>query len=328
MSRVVRFYELGGPEALKLERREIPKVGVGEVLIKVEAIGLNRADVMFRKGQYLEKATLPSQLGFEAAGTILACGSDVQHLQVGDAVGTMPGFDLSKYGVYADHIVMPEAYVLPQPQGLSSTQAAALWMAYLTAYGGLIEAASLRPNEWVVISAASSSVGLAAIQIARQVGARPIATTLTSAKRDALLEAGAYAVIATEEESLGERLQELTGGMLNCAFDAVGGPQVLELAEAMATGGRIISHGALSSDSTPFPLKLAIKKSLTMRGYVYTEVTANAAALARAQDFIKQGTASGILAPHIDRTFSLNEVVEAHRYLESNQQFGKVVLTT
>lgn len=328
MSRVVRFYSLGGPDVLCLEEREIPEAGAGEVLIKVEAIGLNRADVMFRTGRYLEKATLPSQMGFEASGTVLATGPGVEGVRTGDSVGVLPGFDLGKYGTYADHAVIPQAYVLRQPQGLTHAQAAGLWMAYLTAYGGLVEAGRLRAGDWVVISAASSSVGLAAIQIARQAGARPIATTLTSAKRDTLMDAGAHAVIATQEESLTQRLQEHTGGMLNCAFDAVGGPQVVDLAQAMAPGGSLVIHGALSPEDTPFPLKLALKKSLTFRGYVYTEVTKNTDCLARAQDFIAQGIASGTLRPHIDRTFSLDEVIEAHRYLESNQQFGKVVLTT
>lgn len=327
MSRVVRFHSLGGPQVLQLETRQIPEPGANEVLIQVEAIGLNRADVMLRTGQYLEKATLPSQLGFEASGAVLSCGRNVQDFQPGDAVGTLPGFALSRYGVYADHVVIPAAYVLRRPEGLSHIQAAALWMAYLTAYGGLIEAGRLRANDWVVISAASSSVGLAAIQLARQAGARPIATTLTSDKSDALLEAGAHAVIATQEEALGERLQELTGGELNCAFDAVGGPQVVQLAEAMAPGGHLVIHGALSPASTPYPLKLALRKSLTFRGYVYTEVTTHADVLKRAQQFIAQGIAAGSLQPHIDRTFPLAEVVEAHRYLESNQQFGKVVLT-
>lgn len=326
MSRVVRFYRLGGPEVLQIETRETPTPGADELLIKVEAIGLNRADVMFRTGQYLEKATLPSQLGFEAAGTVLACGQDATRFQPGDAVGTLPGFDLSKYGVYADHIVIPQTYALRQPDGLSHIQAAGLWMAYLTAYGGLIEAGRLQEGESVVISAASSSVGLAAIQIARQMGAHVIATTLTSAKRDELLKAGAHAVIATQEESLSERLHELTGGRLNCAFDAVGGPQVVDLADAMTVGGRIVIHGALSPDSTPFPLKLALKKSLSFRGYVYTEVTANPDALARAQGFISEGISVGALRPHIDRTFTLDEVVQAHEYLQSNQQFGKVVM--
>ena len=328
MSRVVRFHRLGGPEVLQIETRPVPEPGPDEVLIEVQAIGLNRADVMFRKGQYLEKATLPSPLGFEAAGTVVSRGRNARQFEVGDRVGTLPGFDLSRYGVYADHVAIPEAYVLRQPEGLSGVSAAALWMAYLTAYGGLLEAGRLRPDEWVLISAASSSVGLAAIQIAKQAGARPIATTLTSAKRDALLAAGAVDVIATQEESLGERLRDLTGGQLHCALDAVGGPQVVELAEAMAKGGRIVIHGALSPEATPFPLKLALRKSLSFRGYVYTEVTTDSHALARAQKFITKGVASGTLLPHIDSTFLLADIVEAHRHLESNQQFGKIVITT
>jgi len=326
-SRVVRFHTLGGPEILKIESRAVPEPGDDEVLIKVEAIGLNRADVMLRRGSYLEKATFPSQLGFEAAGEIIACGKRVSCFQPGDAVCTLPGFNLSRYGVYGDHAVIPQAYILRQPAGLTNVEAAALWMAYLTAYGGLIEAGQLRSGEQVLISAATSSVGLAAIQLARQAGAIPIATTLGGEKRDALLTLGAGAVIATQEEPLGERLQQLTQGKLSCAFDAVGGPQVMDLAESMEPGGRIVIHGALSPESTPFPLKLAIKKSLSLRGYVYTEVTKNPRMLARAQAFIAQGIAAGVVRPHIDRTFALDDVVQAHRYLESNQQFGKVVLT-
>ena len=327
MSRVIRFHRLGGPEVLSIEQRQIPEPVADEVLIEVKAIGMNRADVMFRTGRYLEKATLPSQMGFEASGIVLAVGPSANSFNVGDAVAVLPGFDMSRYGTYAEHALMPQAHVLPQPPGLSDIQAAGLWMAYLTAYGGLVEAAQLSAGDSIVISAASSSVGLAAIQIARQVGARPIATTLTSDKRDALLAAGADAVIATQEEPLLERLQALTDGKLNSAFDAVGGPQVVDLAEVMTPGGRIVIHGALSPEDTPYPLKLALKKSLSFRGYVYTEVTQNPDCLARAHAFIAKGIASGTLRPHIDKTFSLNDVVEAHRYLESNQQFGKVILT-
>ena len=327
MSRVVRFNRLGGPEILQIESRQIPEPGADEVLIEVQAIGLNRADVMFRRGNYLEKATFPSQLGFEAAGKVVSCGQQVTRFQPGDAVCTLPGFDLSRYGVYGDHAVVPQAHVLRQPQGLSNEEAAALWMGYLTAYGGLIEAGQLRSGDLVLISAATSSVGLAAIQLARQVGAIPIATTLGSEKREALLALGAEAVIATQEEPFGERLQQLTQGKLNCAFDAVGGPQVMDLAESMVSGGRIVIHGALSPESTPFPLKLAIKKSLMVRGYVYTEVTTNQQMLARAQAFIAEGIAAGMIRPYIDRTFTLDDVVEAHRYLESGQQFGKIVLS-
>lgn len=326
MSRVVRFYELGGPDVLKIETRDIPAPEAGEVLVQVDAIGLNRADVMFRRGQYLEKAVLPSQLGFESVGRVMACGAGATRFRDGDKVSTLPGFDLSRYGVYADHIIIPEAHLLRHPDGLSDTEGAALWMACLTAYGGLMEAGGLRQGDWVLVSAATSSVGLAAIQIAKYAGASVVATSLTSAVHKTLLAMGADVVIATREEPLEEKLMASVGGRLNVAFDAVGGPDVVDIAEAMAPDGRLVIHGALSPESTPFPLKIALRKSLSFRGYVYTEVTSNPDTLARAHRFLSEGVAAGALRPRIDRIFSLDDVVKAHEYLESNQQFGKVVM--
>ena len=328
LSRIVRFHELGGPEVLRLEQGHISAPGPDEARIRVRAIGLNRADVMFRRGRYLEKASLPSRLGFEASGVVEALGPGIHTLAIGDAVGVVPGASLGLYGTYADHLVIPTRYLLKQPESLSDQEAAALWMSYLTPYGALVEVANVKAGDWVVISAATSSVGLAAIQIVRQLGARPIATTLTSDMCDALLEASAEAVIATREEPLAQRLMEISGTGIDVAFDAVGGSLVAELAEAMAIRGRIIIHGALSDEPTPFPLKLALRNSLTLRGYVYTEVTRNAASLARAHTFITRGVAEGTIRPKIDKIFTLDEVVEAHRYLESGQQLGKIVMTT
>lgn len=327
MSRVVRFHELGGPDVLRLEQRAIPVPAAHEVLINVIAIGLNRADMMFRTGQYLEKAQPPCLLGFEAVGTVVALGTSVDGFAVGDMVGVLPGFELGKYGTYAEHALIPASHVFPQPAGLSPVEAAGLWMAYLTAYGGLVEAGRLKRDDWVVITAASSSVGLAAIQIARQVGARPIAVTLTGDKRDALLAAGAEAVISTSEERLPERLAALAPQGIQCAFDAVGGPQILDLAGAMARRGHIVVHGALSPEPTPYPLKIALRHSLTLRGYVYTEVTGDPIALERARGFIAEGISAGFLRPHVDKVFALGDVVAAHRYMESGQQFGKIVMT-
>ena len=202
------------------------------------------------------------------------------------------------------------------------------WMQYITAYGGLIAAGGLRAGDHVLITAASSSVGLAAIQIALSVGAIPIATTLDMAKKDAVLALGAAHVIATRNENLAEALQRIVGtNGLQLAFDAVGGPQVEVIAEAMAPGGVIVSHGMLDSAPTLFPLRLALRKSLTMRGYVFTEIVGNPDKLDAAKRFILEGLSSGALRPVIDKTFKFDDIVEAHRYLESNQQIGKVVVT-
>jgi NADPH:quinone reductase-like Zn-dependent oxidoreductase len=326
--RVVRFYELGGPEVLRIEELETPAPGPGHVRIRVKALGLNRADVMFRTGHYIEKAVLPSRLGYEASGVVDAVGDGVTEFQPGDAVSVIPPIGLSRYGTYGDVAVLPEEFVVSKPDRLTFCEAAASWMQYVTAYGALIEVARLQRGDHVLISAATSSVGLAAIQIANYVGAIPIATTLSTQQKKAVVEMGARHVIATQEESLSECLADIVDDRgIRVVFDAVGGPQVIDLANAMSPEGILLAHGALSPEPTPFPLKAAIRKSLTMRGYVFTEVVDNPEKLARAKRFILAGLESGELRPVIAKTFSFEDIVEAHRYLESNQQIGKIVVT-
>lgn len=329
MARVVRFHELGGPEVLRIEEESRSEpLAADEVRISVKALGLNRADVMFRRGTYIEKATLPSRLGYEASGLIEAVGAAVAELKPGQAVSVIPPIGLGRYGTYGESIVVPVRFVVPKPESLSFELAASAWMQYLTAYGGLIEAGGLRQGEHVLITAASSSAGLAAIQIALSVGAIPIATTTTQAKKEAVRALGAAHVIATQEEDLGAALLNIVGPEgLQRAFDAVGGPQVETIAAAMSPGGVIVSHGMLDPAPTPFPLRLALRKSLSIRGYVFTEIVGSPAKLAAAKRFILDGLTSGALRPVIDKTFGFDDIVAAHRYLESNQQIGKVVVT-
>lgn len=212
MSRVVRFHELGGPEVLKIEEVEVSPPGKGEVQIRVKALGLNRAESMFRRGQYLEEPKLPARNGYEAAGTVAAIGPDVRGLQVGDAVSTIPAFSLNQYGMYGELVNAPAHAVTHHPASLSFVEASAVWMQYLTAYGALIDLAGLTSGDTVLIPAASSSVGLAAIQIANRVGAVPVALTRGSSKRDALAEAGAAHVIVTDEQDLVAEASKITGG--------------------------------------------------------------------------------------------------------------------
>ena len=177
MARVVRFHQTGGPEVLKIENIEVRPPGRGEVRIAVKALGLNRAESMFRSGQYLEDPKFPARLGYEAAGIVEAVGEGVTGLKVGDAVSTIPAFSQNEYGVYGDTALAPAAAVAKHPASLSWTDAAAIWMQYATAYGALIDIAHLGAGDTVLIPAASSSVGIAAIQIANLVGATPIALT-------------------------------------------------------------------------------------------------------------------------------------------------------
>lgn len=328
MTRVVRFHEYGDPSVFRIEKVEVPAPAADEVQIGVRAIGLNRAEVMFRKGAYLQDAVFPSQLGYEAAGTVKALGNSVQGFAEGDAVSVIPTLDMAKWPTYGEVINIPARHVVKHPAGLSFEQAAASWMQYVTAWGALIEQAKLTTGDFVIVSAASSSVGIAAFQIARSVGATVIATTRTNAKAKALREAGAHHVIATAEEDLAARVMEITGGKgARVVFDPIGGPEIARLAAAMAIGGVLLEYGALSPDEGPFPQFAVLGKSLTLKGYLFTEIVSDDAILDRAKAFINEGLQSGALNPLISRTFPFDQMQEATRFLESNEQIGKIVVT-
>ncbi len=327
-ARIVRFHQTGGPEVLKIETVDVPSPSSGEVRIRVKALGLNRAEVMFRSGQYLEQPKFPARLGYEAAGIVESVGTGVEGLKVGDAVSTAPAFSLNQYGVYGELAVVPATAVMKHPPSLSWQQAAAVWMQYLTAYGALVGIADIKAGETVLIPAASSSVGIAASQIANMIGAIPIALTRSETKRRALMDLGFRHVIATDEQDLVAEVRKLTADQgARVVFDPVGGPTVAKLTAAMAQRGILFQYGALSAEPTPLPLMDVLGKSLTIRGYVLHEITTDLSQLKRAEQFVVNGLSSGKLTPVIARTFSLDQIVEAHRYLESNTQIGKIVVT-
>src|SRR5439155_12481868 len=235
MARIVRFHEIGGPEVLRIEDVEIPPPGKGEVQIRIHALGLNRAEVMFRSGQYISQPRFPARPGYEAAGAVAAIGAGVNGFKIGDAVSVIPGFDMNDYGFYGDLANAPASLVAHQPSALSWVEAAAIWMQYITAYGALIDIAGLKSGETVVIPAASSSVGLAAIQIANRAGATPVALTRGRSKRPALVDAGAAHVVVTDEQDLVAEIRAITGGGgARVVFDPVGGPTVEKLVKALA----------------------------------------------------------------------------------------------
>ncbi len=328
MPKIVRFHETGGPEVLQLEELPLSEPGKGEVRLKVEAIGLNRAEIMFRKGQYLETPQLPSRLGYEAAGIIDAIGSDVTDFQIGDRVSTIPSFSMGQYGVYGESAVVPASAAAKYPVSLSASEGAAIWMQYMTAFGALIEYGKLQKSDAVLITAASSSVGLAAIQIVKATGGVAIATTRGADKKAFLLESGADHVIVTDEDDLVERGMSLTSGQgVRMVFDPVAGPLLEELAALTTPGGIIFEYGALAPHPTPFPLFPALAKGLTIRGYTLFEIVKKPEMLKRGKEYIYKGLESGSLKPIIDRTFPLVDIAEAHRYMASNQQKGKIIVT-
>ncbi|MEE8076252.1 MAG: zinc-dependent alcohol dehydrogenase family protein [Candidatus Binatia bacterium] len=328
MPKIIRFHEMGGAEVLKVENVPLTEPGQGEVRLKVEAIGLNRAEAMFRQGQYLEQPELPSRLGYEASGIVDAVGPGTSGIQIGDRVSVIPSFSMGTYGVYGESAIVPGYAVARYPDHLSAVEGAAIWMQYLTAFGALIEFGQLIKDDAVLITAASSSVGLAAIQITKAAGALAIATTRGADKTQFLLDVGADHVVVTEEEDLPERVMAITSGKgAKIIFDAVAGSFLEKLADAAASGAIIFEYGALSPAPTPFPLFTALAKGLTVRGYTLFEIVKDPEKLARGKRYVYNGLQSGTLKPVIDRTFPLEAIADAHRYMESNQQKGKIVVT-
>ncbi|HEX4068135.1 MAG TPA: zinc-dependent alcohol dehydrogenase family protein [Acidobacteriaceae bacterium] len=328
MPKAVRFYEIGGPEKLMLEEEPQRQPGEGEVRLRVQATGLNRAEMLYMRGQYFEQPKLPSRIGYEAAGVVDAVGPGVDRKWLGKQVATFPGYSMNQYGVLGEDAIVPLSTVAEYPERLSPVEGAALWMKYGTAWGALVHYGQVTAGDFVVIPAASSSVGLAAIQIVKDAGGIAIATTRSSKKKKELLELGADHVIATEEEDLPARVKEITGGKgARLIFDPVAGPFVEQLAEAAAPGGIIFEYGVLSMQPTPFPTRAAMTKGLSIRGYTLHQIRNNPALLESAKKYIYDRLADGRFVPKIAKTFPLAQSREAYEYLESNAQVGKVVIT-
>ncbi|MER7820688.1 zinc-dependent alcohol dehydrogenase family protein [Streptomyces sp. NPDC096153] len=325
MAKAVLFDRLGGPEVLQLKDVELGSPGREELRIRVEAIGLNRSEAMFRAGTYFYQPSLPSsRLGYEAAGVVESVGADVQDFAAGDLIISAANFEMGRYGVYGDEVIIPASSTLHRPGTVDAVSGAAIWMAYSTAYGALVEKARMRPGDTVLITAASSSVGIAAIQTANHLGAIPVAVTRRAEKKQRLLEIGAKHVIVGEGMELVEQLRAITGGRgAELVFDPIAGPGLETIAQALAADGTLVVYGWLDLRPAALPLNWGLK----ILGYNNFELTGSSERLRRAQHFINAGLRSGSFTPVIDSTFELSEIVDAHIRLESNVQVGKIVVT-
>ncbi len=326
MPKAVRFHELGGPDVLKIEEVPLREPGPGEVTLQVAAVGLNRAESVYFHGHYFEKPRLPSGIGYEAVGTVLKIGPGVDSSLIGKQFGTIPGFSMNQFPVLGEQAVVPVSELAALPPTLSPVQGAAVWMQYATAYGALVYRAKVGPGDFVILTAASSSVGLAAIQIVRAQGGTAIATTRTAAKKQQLLELGAHHVIATQDEDLPARVSEITGGKgARVVFDPVGGDYVGTLAQATAVDGTIFLYGMLSGQPTVYPMA-AFGKAIALTAYGMPEMKVPGR-LEAMKTYIYDRLVDGTFKPRIARTFPFAQTVDAYKYLESNEQVGKVVVT-
>lgn len=330
MTRIARLYKAEGQSHIQINNEAVPVPGQEEVLVKIHSAGLNRAELLFMNGQYLVEPELPSRIGVEGAGIIQALGENVSGFSVGDEVCIMPNMDFEKHGVIGEHAIVPHSALVEKPQNLSWEEASSIWMAYPTAYGGLVYSGGLKagPRQTVLISAASSSVGLPAIQIAKAHGATVIATSRSLAKEETLKAQGADFVVATQAENWPEIVMDITEGKgFNIAFDPITGPFTTQLAEVAANGATIVSYGVLSMEDTPLPLFPMMVRGLNFTGFhVVYHLLKNPDRFAQTKKHILSRLEDGTYAPKISRVFSLDEVIEAYAFMESGAQEGKIVV--
>jgi NADPH:quinone reductase-like Zn-dependent oxidoreductase len=338
-TRVYQFHQYGGPEVLKLEEIALSEPQANEVLVKVQSMSLNRADLLWMANNYVETPTLPARIGYEISGAIEAIGKDVTEFQVGDRVSSIPTFSISDYANFGETAILPVRGLMKTPENFTPEQGAGFAFSYFTGYFALLEMAHLQPYQTILITAGTSTTGLAAIAIARKIGAKVIATTRTSKKRDVLIQAGADDVIATEEEDLVARVMEITNGIgADVVYDAVAGALSEQLVQATKIRGHWIVYGLLDMENLGlFPwLPMAIRSTQFHGFYKVFDFTGNRSlgllgneeALSRAKQFIAGGLRDGSLPVTIGRQFQgIESLPEAMRVMASNQTAGKIVVT-
>ncbi|CAN0398117.1 unnamed protein product, partial [Phaeothamnion confervicola] len=247
-----------------------------------------------------------------------------------DHVSTFPGFSLNEYGVAGDTAVVPASHLAKMPAALSFEEAAAVWTQYLTAYACIIHGGALQRGEAVAITAASSSVGIAAIQTVNDAGGVSIAITRTADKKAALVAAGAHHVIVSNTENLVERVAQITQGKgARIVFDPVAGPFLEKLADIVAAEGLIVEYGWLQPGMPVFPLVPALVKGFSVRGFHLSyQLIAHPERLAAALAYVTARLDSGAFRPLLaKKKFSLDQIADAYRYMESNEQLGKIIVT-
>jgi NADPH2:quinone reductase len=315
----------GGPEVLALRDVPSPVPQRGEARVRVRATAINRADLLQRMGAYPAPPDAPRDIpGLELAGEVDAIGELVTAVKVGDRV-----FGLAGGGTYAEQVTVPERTLVRIPEGLSFNEAAAIPEAFVTAYDAMVTQAKLAAGETVLIHAAGSGVGTAAVQIARAIGAFSIGTARTAAKLDRARPMGLGDVVVVENGKFAEHVNRITNGRgVDVVVDLVGGAYVAEELACVAPRGRIVVVGLLAGARADVDLGVLMRKRIEMRGTMLRSrpleekiLAANALARNLAPLF-----ATRVLEPVIDKVFPLAKAGDAHAYVASNEGFGKVVL--
>jgi NADPH2:quinone reductase len=320
--RAVVCTEFGPIDHLVLEARPDPEPGPGQVVVAVRAAGVSYVDGLFVQGRYQIKPPLPFTPGGEVAGEVVAAGDGVDSVAPGDRVLAMPWL-----GGFASHVVLPAEGVVPIPGDLGYGQAAGLVQSYGTMLFSFTRRTQLTPGEWVLVLGAGGGIGLAAVDVARHLGARVIAAASSPEKLDAARAAGAEATIAYEHEDLKARARELSGGGVDVVVDPVGDKHAEPALRALRWMGRYLVIGFAGGEIPCLPANQVLLNNRTIVGVDWGAWTGrdpegNRALLAELMDL----AGSGALSPVAPTEYRLDDVARALTDLQDRKVGGKVVL--
>jgi len=310
---------------LKPVQRAIPTPSVNQVLIKVEAAGVNRPDVMQRKGLYPAPPGASDIPGLEVAGTIIALGSDISHLHEGDKVCA-----LVTGGGYAEYCLASAALCLPIPEGLSFTQAAALPETFFTVWSNVFDRAHLQPGETLLVHGGTSGIGTTAVQLAKAFNAKVIVTTGSEAKCEFCLQLGADAAINYKEQDFVDEIKRLTDNRgVDVILDMIGGDYFPRNLKCMADDARLVQIAIQNGPKAEINLLPVMLKRLTITGSTLRarDDTFKAAIASKLLEKAWPLLASGQIKPVIHSTFALTDAAKAHQLMESSRHIGKIILT-
>jgi NADPH2:quinone reductase len=321
--KAIRIHKFGDSEdVLQYEDVPVPEPKPGEVLIKVEAAALNRADLSLRKGAYrISPDQLPVIPGREFAGTVEKLGANVSEFQAGQRVVGYPSL-----GGYAEHAIASTSEVRPVPDGVTSAQAAAVPTVFLTAWFGLLTDGNLKSGDWLLVQGGSSGVGTAAIQIGKHLGAKVIATTGSEVKARRLCQLGADVTIdVSQNDFLAEVMRVTNNRGVDVVLEMIGGEVYQKSLQALAPGGRLFSIGGAFGAIPDSPPNLT-------EGRKATRFSITNYLKAKPEDFKQLDEILALVAEKkfqvpIDKSFPLAQTREAQRYLQGREHFGKVILT-
>jgi len=320
----IEIAEHGGPESLKLGQRPVPEAGPGEVLIKVAAAGINRADCLQRKGVYPPPEGASDIPGLEAAGTVVALGAGVSGFEPGQPVCA-----LLTGGGYAEYCAIPAAVVLPLPDGLDLTQAGGIPETFFTVWANVYMRAAFKPGETLLVHGGASGIGTTAIQLATALGSEVFVTAGTAEKCVACERLGAARAINYRDEDFVVAIRDVTGGRgVDVILDMVAGHYVPRNLKVLAPEGRLVHIATQSGHEVEVNLATLMAKGLTITGSRLRPqpVGVKAKIAAELSQKVWPLLASGRVKPVIDSTFALADAAGAHAKMEADTHIGKIVL--